>query len=450
MKRGTKWIIRGTAAVLLLTGAITGIIKYNELMSPPESRLAPGAFYKEMPPDSHHIYISLPVDHNNPALGTFTGFYLLSPGFKPGNDVIFQLYDNQQEMVGMISDSGSFDVFNERVGKDMSYVLIGNRGVSPTLFPEVFKADGKPDYALALKLYGSENQVEDIEAVRKDMIRRGLLQEGSRIMLYGGSGGGVLIQQYLNKYGMHVSRVQLESTAGPDLCRKNNLPFTRNLYEINPAAAEIYYKKYKGQTNNGTIAWMLFKIGLKGKSELQTEILNGCNALFDLRGKMKYLVNWLNPSQNYSLISVIFRAPQELEVKVRIWEIAGEDILRYNPRSSKDINLMLESLSPFLADFLNAYHRGEITPFTFSLDRSGFDGEVMIWANTGDQDFGPERAEMLAAAYPHARVAVFRDSSHHILKKDDFQLAFTKSFYETGLYSASTERYFSELKNRNN
>ena len=119
----------------LLIVVIYGWHEYKVYMAPPATRLAVGSFYKEMTPDDHHIYIQLPVDHNNPSLGTFTDFYLLSPNFRPGGNVIFQLYDNQQEMVGMISSSSDFEVFDDRIGKDLSYVLIGNRGVSPTLFP---------------------------------------------------------------------------------------------------------------------------------------------------------------------------------------------------------------------------------------------------------------------------------------------------------------------------
>lgn len=49
-------------------------------------------------------------------------------------------------------------------------MLIGVRGHSPTLFPEVYK-DGKVDYERALQLYSSDQQVEDIEYIRLDLIK---------------------------------------------------------------------------------------------------------------------------------------------------------------------------------------------------------------------------------------------------------------------------------------
>ena len=91
--------------------------------------------------------------------------------------------------------------------------------MSPTLFPEVFNRDGSIDYSRALRFYGSEDQVDDIEAVRQDMQKKRLLPKDGKIMLYGGSGGGVLIQQYLDKYGEHVSRALIESSGTPDLAK---------------------------------------------------------------------------------------------------------------------------------------------------------------------------------------------------------------------------------------
>ena len=430
--------------IVFAIGGFYGWQKYKVFMSAPTTRLAAGSYYPQMPPDDHHIYIQLPINHDDPTFGTFTDFYLLSPNFKPGGNIIFQLYDNQQEMVGMIASTSDFKVFDNRIGNEMSYVLIGNRGVSPTLFPEVFNKDGSPNYALALELYGSNQQIEDIEAVRQDMVKRGLLSEDGKIMIYGGSGGGVLIQQYLDKYGEHVSRVLIESTGAMDLARKNNLTFAKKLYDSNPVAAEVYYKLYQKGKSSPSLAWMLFKIGLEGDTQLQIDILNGDNSSFDLRRKYLYVINWFKLPQNFPLINLIFRFPQELEVKVRIWEVVGDDLIKYNPTSAKEINLMYESLKVLLSDFLEAYRKGEIKSFSCELDRSKYQGEVMVWANTGDQDFGPHIARLISNAYPHSKLAVFEEKAHHVIRKSEFQLNFTKTFFETGLYSQETQKYFDD------
>jgi pimeloyl-ACP methyl ester carboxylesterase len=440
-KRNLFWIV---LAIVFIIGGFYGWHEYRVFMSAPTTRLTAGGYYPQMPPDDHHIYIQLPIDHDDPFLGTFTDFYLLNPSFKPGDNVVFKLYDNQQEAVGMIGESRDYEYFDEGIGKNISYVLIGNRGVNPTLFPELFDKNGKPDYALALKLYGSDEQIEDIEAVRLDMVKRGLLPKDGKIILHGGSGGGVLIQQYLNKYGEHVSRVFIESTGAPDIAKENNLTFTKSFYSSNKEAAEIYYKLFQEGDATASLAWLLFKVGLEGNPQLQTDILKGKENLLDLRDKFLYAKNWLKFSHNLPLINLIFRSPSELEVKVRIWEVAGYDLINYNPSSAEEINLLYESLRVFLSDFLDAYKAGRIPIYDFNINRSNFNGEVMVWANTGDQDFGPQIAGLITAAYPHSRLAVFEENAHHVQKKSEYQLDFIKAFIDTGLNSSEIQKYFND------
>jgi hypothetical protein len=211
-----KWKI---AAILLLAiiviSGVYGWHEYQNFNAVPLTRLAAGSYYPEMPPDEYHHYLQIPINHQDPSLGNFTDFYLLNPEFIAGDNVVFWLCDNQQEAVGLTTSWRDFDA---SLG-GLSYVLIGNRGVSPTLFPEVFDKDGSVNYTLAMKLYGSNEQIDDIEAIRRDMQKKGLLPKNGKIMVYGRSGGGVLVQQYLDKYGDHVSRALIEASGGPDLAR---------------------------------------------------------------------------------------------------------------------------------------------------------------------------------------------------------------------------------------
>jgi len=430
----TKKLIFATTGIIILGVIAYGLFEYRTHMNPPISRLKPGGYYEEMPSDSHHIYIQLPLDHFNQASGTYTAFYLLSPSFNPEKEPVFQIYDNQQEMVGMIRSSADFEPFDDRIGRNKSYVLIGNRGVSPTLFPEVFKKDGKPDYGMAMNLYGSQQQIEDIESVRLDLLKRGLLKGEGKIMLYGGSGGGVLIQQYLDKYGEHVSRVLLESTGAMDLSRMNNSTFIRSQYDSNKEAAGLYFQLYTRKKTSPSLAWLVFKLGLDGRTDLQNKILEAKNAGFNPQGEWLWFKNWINPAKNYPLISSIFRFPSELEVKVRIWEVSGYDLVNYHPKSAEEIIPLYEVLQSFLKEFLEAYRKGEIGIFNFSPDRSTFKGEVLIFANTGDQDFGPAIAKQIGEAYPNSRLLIFDENAHHKLKKDASQMQITEDFFMNGLH----------------
>jgi pimeloyl-ACP methyl ester carboxylesterase len=449
MKIKRRKVIRLTLLLCFVIGLFYGWYEYRIFMAVPTTRLLAGSYYPEMPPDHHQIYIQLPIDHQNKSFGNFTDFYLLSPNFKPGDPVVFQLYDNQQEAVGLIKTAGDFKEFDNRIGKGISYVLIGNRGVSPTLFPEVFNKDGKQNYKLALKLYGSDEQIEDIEFVRQDMARRGLLPKDGKIMLYGGSGGGVLIQQYISKYGEHVSRALVESTGAPDIAHKNGMTFTNPFYSSNPAAAESYYRLLKEGKGSPNLAFLLFKLGIDGKVQSQTDILKGENSFFDFSDRFLYIKNWLSISQNFSVINTIFRSPSELEVKVRIWELIGADLVNYHPASAKEVNLLYEWGRVIMADFLDAYKMGKIKVYEFNINRAGYSGDMMVWANTGDQDFGPHIGRLIGAAYPYSKLAIFEEASHHVQTRSEYQLGFVRAFFNSGLNAVETQRYFNDARQKN-
>lgn len=154
---------------LFVIAVIWAYIQYGSYVSVPKARLGLTEYYTEMPPDSSHIYIELPIDHNDPSLGKYKGFYLLSPGFTYKKDVIFYLTDGQQNKVSTQTD---FKIFEQKLS-GMSYVMMGRRGSYPALFPEVYTKEGSLDYKKAMNLYGTEQQIEDIEMVRRDLEKKG-------------------------------------------------------------------------------------------------------------------------------------------------------------------------------------------------------------------------------------------------------------------------------------
>jgi pimeloyl-ACP methyl ester carboxylesterase len=433
--------------VLAAAGGWWAWREYRALTAVPASRLRAGGHYPEMPPDGHHHYLELPIDHGNPSRGTFTGFYILSPNFKPGGPVVFWLFDGQQERVGLMTAADDFDYFENSIG-GLSYVLIGNRGRAPTLFPEVYGDGGEPNYAQAMKLYGSAQQLDDIEAVRRDMQSKGLLPPDGTIMLYGGSGGGFLVQQYLDKYGSHVSRALIESSGAPDLAQANHVSFARPFYDSNAKAAAAYFSAAGREGTRPSLAYVLFRLGLKGDTDSQTRIAEGQMRYFSFSGEYAYLTNWLKPAYNFPLISFLLGVPSELEVRVRMYELLAPDLQAYRPELPQQIVLMYEWTKLVLEDFLQANARGTIATPRFALDRSRYDGEVLVWASTGDQDFSSEVGKWIAESYPHSRIAIFADS-HERARYPDYYLQFRKAFFTAGLDAQVTQTYFRDMRQLN-
>jgi hypothetical protein len=49
-------------------------IAYKDYITVPNKRLELDEYYSDMPPDEKHIYIEMPIDHNNPDWEISKGF----------------------------------------------------------------------------------------------------------------------------------------------------------------------------------------------------------------------------------------------------------------------------------------------------------------------------------------------------------------------------------------
>lgn len=430
--------------LLLVCGLGYGWYEYQKLSAVPKTRLAAGQYYPEMPPDEHHHYLQIPIDHQDPSKGTFTDFYILSPAFKPGDNVVFWLFDNQQEAVGMVAAPEDFAYFDASLG-GLSYVLIGNRGVSPTLFPEVFNPDESVNYPLAIKLYSSEQQVEDIEMVRLDMVRKGLLPGDGKIMVYGGSGGGVLVQQYLAKYGGHVSRALIEVSGAPDLAEQHGATFFKPTYKSSPGLANDYFELMNRGDAEPSIAFMLFKFGLEGRTDLQDIVMKSQGSEWKLKDKYTYFKSWVKPQYNFPMVEFLMDLPCELEVKVRIYELLGAEMEKYHPSSAQELVLGYEWIKLLLDDFIKAHQQGIIQAPHMSINRASYSGELMVWSGALDQDFEIQMGSWMASSYPNSRFAVF-DDAHVRNRYPEYYRGFRQAFFTRGLHSPEIEAFFNDAR----
>jgi pimeloyl-ACP methyl ester carboxylesterase len=423
--RATGWLI------LVFAGFTAGFLflKYRALFRPPSTRLALNRFYREMPPDERHHYLFLPVDHKDTSRGLFKSFYILSPSFAKGGPVVFLLTDGQMELVDTQPDFGFF----EGILPGFSYVLIGVRGHAPTLFPEVFRKDGTLNLREAMSLYGSDQQVEDIEEVRADMQRNGYLASDGRILIFGASGAGILAQQYLSKYGEHVSRAILEVTGAPDLSKRNGWHYSRDFADFSPASsAELSTLPEKAVASRTNLTYLLYQLARTkedGKA-LQLRILQ------DLReGKKRvYLEYLLRPQYNLPLARFLLSAPSGAAVKVRWYELTGYDLQHYGEREGEPTNLLCEFSKDILSNFLAAARMGEIAPKDFTIERGAFGGEVLVVSGSEDVVFSPQIGRAVAQAYPKGRWILLQDG-HHMQHNQEYLTALHRAFLIGGFES---------------
>ncbi len=420
---------------LLLIGIALGRLKYRDFMSVPSERLASDAFYPELPESKGHHYLDLPIDHNAPGAGTYRAFYHLSPHFQPGSNVIFLLTDGQMELVNTLQD---FDFF-EQVLAEESYVLIGRRGHSPTLFPEVYRDDGTIDFKRAMNLYGSDQHVEDIEIVRQDLEVKGYLEPGSKIMLFGASGAGVLAQQYLSKYGHHVSRAIVAVAGAPDLARRNGWTFSPSFLEFNKPGAEALASL--GDVNINELSYWLYQTGRDASNAREAQLsLLGQFQKNRLSTSIRYK---LRPSYNLSLIKFLMKTPSADAVKVRWYELVGHDLMHYSSQSNPPVNLLYSFSQDLLHDFIGAERAGEIQPKEFSINRSIFNGEVLIMSGSEDVVFSDKMCVDLAREYNHAKCVIFEDG-HRLHRNPEHYMKMRKTFFEGGLTSLQFQDLYND------
>jgi pimeloyl-ACP methyl ester carboxylesterase len=392
------------------------------------SRLALDDYYPEMPADPRHHYLNFPLDYGDSSSTLFRGFYILSPHFHADASVVFLLTDGQMELVGPDPDFSFFEA--ELPG--LSYVLIGHRGHSPTLFPEVYVA-GKVDLRRAMRLYGSAQRVEDIERVRRDMIEQRLLPSDGRIMIFAASGAGVLAQQYLQRYGDHVSRVLLASTGAPDLSREHGWDYARRFAEFDSGAAADLGKVLRTRSvSPASLTYLLFQLAREGKEGrvAQRRVIRGL-----LRhNPFPYVWYGLHPSRSWLLSRIVLDTPAADAAKVRMYELLGADLQRYGTSSRPDVSLMYT----WTSKLLEAYRAVEVPVPEIRIDRSRYQGEVLVMSGRDDVVFSPEIGKAIAEAYPHGQFVVVR-GGHRLEQDRSYQKAIRTAFFALGLHAPRTE-----------
>ena len=139
--------------------------------------------------------VRVPFVYEHPEKGSFDLSYELGRAFDPAKRTVFVIADGQQFYVrtGLIAP-----LQDKLFGDSFNVVGIIGRGVNEQVAREV-KHGSSVDWLTAYQILNSDEWIEDIESVRKD-----LLGPMGAVALYGRSGGALLVHQYLCKHPEHV------------------------------------------------------------------------------------------------------------------------------------------------------------------------------------------------------------------------------------------------------
>src|SRR5262249_49168921 len=150
---------------------------------------------------------TVPIDHEAPEKGALSIDYEFGAPFDPAKPTVIVVADAQQFYVrkGAMAEIQKTDF-----GPEFNVVGVIGRGTSRAFIEKTLGTDGKPDWALAWRIFRAEQWIEDIDAVRKAVVG----DEGM-VSLYGASGGSRLVQQFLARHGRHVARAYMASPLNP-------------------------------------------------------------------------------------------------------------------------------------------------------------------------------------------------------------------------------------------
>ncbi|MBA7599545.1 hypothetical protein ES703_06579 [subsurface metagenome] len=210
--------------------------------------------------DFYNRNVELPIDYANPKEGTFTLYYQLSKNFDKNQPTIFFINDSQQAH----GAPGQVDALAERYQFDDSFnlVRIEPRGRKYS-YIEVRSEDGSIDWEKAYHLLSSRQLVEDIERVRQDLFSE---NPDTKIYLYGRSGGGYLVQEYLARYSHHVERAFIRCAPNPLIMEKLGYIESKHLVNSLNAIDPELKIKLKKIIDRETVPklellWLLLRLG---------------------------------------------------------------------------------------------------------------------------------------------------------------------------------------------
>ena len=239
----------------------------------------------------------------------------------------------------------------------------------------------------------------------------------------------------------------MEVTGAPDLSAKNRMSYSRDLEDYSLSVFKEYEQAMqKKEVSSAELSYLLYNLArnsIDGPAR-QLEMLQGLNA----GQKLQYWKCWLKPQCNLALARNLLSLPSEVAVNVRYWELVGEELKRYLKAGKKPTNLLYEFSLEFMHEILSKASSGEIDGKFFKIERSAFNGEVLIISGSEDVVFSPRLGKILSREYKSSRMALIKDG-HRMLANQDYLKRLRKAFYLGGFESTEFKNVYHDEKQLN-
>lgn len=362
----------------------------------------------ELPPGATGGTVRVPFDHDAPEAGDFALLYELGAPFDPGKPTVLYCQDGQQFRVreGRVGELQA-DLFDERV----NLVGVPGRIFTPAVAAAVRDPDGGTDWRRAYRFYCSRQWCGDLDAVR-----RAVLGEAGRMLLYGRSGGALLVQEYLARHGDAVVRAFMQAPPNPRLERelgRPSDPFWAELGDQDPRLQTMLLEALDRLAGlRGDIVVALSRQHFFHKAEdlaaeraaFIGELHAGDLAALERR-KEQYQVDAVNRLQ---------ASHEGIAVTVRQYELFQPVADRYD-RDGPSVAPTPEMQRRLVEPLLALHEAGDLPGWDLDLDAlERYEGEVFILAGTRDAAIPVAYQRRLAGLFRRATLLLVRDD--HMMK----------------------------------
>jgi hypothetical protein len=381
--------------------------------------------------------VRVPLDYEHPIEGSAELTYEFGARFDPAKPTVVVIADGQQFYVR----AGSMPELQQRLfGTHVNVVGLITRGSTPA-FIDATLNEGKADWLKAWQVFNYNQWIGDIEVVRHAVVGN------AQVMLYGRSGGGYLVHQYLAVHSEHVSRAFTQSPVNPVIVKQLGISLDRfweTLGHDSPRLQRLLLEVLNKRPQQRTQILLTLqrqhfyvpdeKLKKERARLIRALALNDDATYAALRRKYEVDDN-----------VAVLKSRESIPQNVRVLELIGPSG-SFDESSRAIVAPLIEPQREFVGELLKLQREGRIAAPSFDLaPLHSIATEVFVLAARDDEAVDYRTTIALAYSYPHHRLFIANDNhnfAHVAGAGADAILA--QAFFESGLASAAMEKALSE------
>jgi hypothetical protein len=370
--------------------------------------------------------ITVPVDYANPKAGTTTISYELGFNFSKNKPTILIIADAQQFYVrkGAITNL-------QTTLLDTSYNVVGviSRSNNGDLKNMVADKTGNINWEKAHIIFSWQQYINDINEVRKKIVGK-----VGRICLYGQSGGGFLIHQFLSLYGQYVDKAFTAASVNYSLDAEEGINHDKFWDETTKSNPQ-FVKKFKLLTSQNIISREMIAMLF----QRQNFFINPDSLVFERKKLLNVLLANDTTAikqyqENYQITAIqnFYASADGVPIKVRLFEFIFPLL--------KDFQFKKDFLQPDIENLyfsslplIEAYNNHKIQPQTMQfLSQHSLKTKVFVLAGRWDHTADYRSQIALAATYPQHILFIVNDNhTFNELKKNRLYQKLILSFLKS-------------------